>query len=257
MRLVRHWHARAGVLMAIFFLSLAISGLALNHTDTLNLAKQHVSASWLMRWYGLKPSVPTRGYLFEDGYLAAAGGRWVMDGRVLADDNQAPVGAITWGDMRAVASGESLYMYLSEGQLVDKLTGSALPNWPIKQIGILDSGATPQLVLKTSQGSFVTNDGLTWKVLGINPSGASDLPGVPSQIDWSSEQTLPSSLSASLNEAFRPYLPLERIVLDIHSGRIFGRYGPILMDIAALGIIILSLSGVWIYLRTVRRKSRH
>lgn len=257
MRFVRHWHARAGVLMAIFFLSLAISGLALNHTDTLNLAKQHVSASWLMRWYGLEPSVPTRGYLFKHGYFAAANGRWVMDGHILAVANQVPVGAITWGDMRAIASADSLYMYFPDGQLVDKLSGSALPDRPIEQIGVLDSGVLPQLVLKTSQGNFITNDGLTWRVLGVNQSGASDLPENPSQIAWSSEEALPSSLSATLHEAFGPSLPLERIVLDIHSGRIFGRYGPILMDVAALGLIILSLSGVWIYFRTVRRRSRH
>ncbi|MDP3677938.1 MAG: hypothetical protein Q8R23_02450, partial [Methylotenera sp.] len=59
-----------------------------------------------------------------------------------------------------------------------------------------------------------------------------------------------------LNKAFSPSLPLERIVLDLHSGRIFGRYGPLLMDVAALVLIVLSFSGVWIYLRTVRRQPR-
>lgn len=262
MRFVRHWHARAGVLLAMFFLFLAVSGLALNHTDALGLAKQHINTHWLMRWYGLKPSVPTRGYLFRDGYLASTGERWVMDGRILvnqsqAEDNQSPVGAITWGDMRAVASADNLFLYLSDGQLVDKLSSAVLPGRPIKRLGTIGSGSTPQLVLQTAQGSFATTDGLTWRTLVFDQQGVSDLPGASGQPVWSGEQALPGSLSASLNRAFGPSLPLERIILDLHSGRIFGRYGPLLMDIAALVLIILSLSGVWIYLRTVRRQSRH
>jgi uncharacterized iron-regulated membrane protein len=237
-RFVRHWHARTGVLLAILFLFLALSGLALNHTDALGLGKHDVNASWLMRWYGLKPSVPTRGYLFKDGYLAAADGRWVMDGRVLSEANQAPVGAITWGDMRAVAGADNLYLYLPDGQLVDKLSGVALPGSSIKRLGSIGA----QLALETAQGSFVSDDGLAWQ------------PSNGGQPIWSGEQALPDSASTNLKKSFAPSLSLERIILDLHSGRIFGRYGPILMDIAALGLIILSLSGMWIYLRTVRRQ---
>ncbi len=255
MRFIRHWHARAGVLLGIFFLFLAFSGLALNHTDSLGLAKQPINTSWLMRWYGLKPTVPTHGYLFKDGYLASAGGRWVMDGHVLSETNQLTVGAITWGDMRAIASADGLFLYLPDGQLVDKLSGAALPNRPIKRLGSILSSVTnpdtkPQLILETPQGRFVTTDGLTWQTWATQ-HGASVQPV------WSNEQALPSSLSTSLNKAFSPSLPLERVILDLHSGRIFGRYGPMLMDLAALVLIILSVSGTWIYLRTVRRQSRH
>lgn len=256
MRFIRHWHARAGVLLGIFFLFLAFSGLALNHTDALGLAKHSLNTNWLMRWYGLKPTIPTQGYLFKDGYLASAAGRWVMDGRVLSETDQLTVGAITWGDMRAIASTGDLFLYLPDGQLVDKLSGTALPGMPIKRLGSIISGVThsetkPQLVLETPQGRFVTTDGLTWQTWASDPHKASVQPV------WANEQVLPGSLSASLNKAFSPSLPLERIVLDLHSGRIFGRYGPMLMDIAALVLIILSLSGTWIYLRTVRRQSRH
>ena len=185
-----------------------------------------------------------------------------MDGRILAnlsqdEDNQTPVGAIAWGDMRAVANADNLFLYLADGQLVDKLSSTALPGRPIKRLGIIGSGSTPQLVLQTAQGSFATTDGLTWQTLVFDQQGVSDLQGAPGQPVWSNEQALPSMLSASLNRAFAPSLPLERIILDLHSGRIFGRYGPLLMDISALGLIILSLSGVWIYLRTARRQSRH
>lgn len=238
-RLVRHWHARVGVLAAVFLLFLSLTGIALSHTDALGLARHEINTSWLMRWYGLKPSVPSRGYLFKDGYLAAADGRWVMDGRVLSEAGLTPVGALSWGSMRGMANADMLYLYLPDGRLVDKLSGAALPGRHIKRLGSLGHA----LVLETAQGSFVTDDGLTWRPLTS---------GQPS---WSGEQNLPGSASAGLRAAFSPSLPLERIILDLHSGRIFGHSGPMVMDVAAIVLVVLSLSGIWIYLRTVRGQS--
>jgi uncharacterized iron-regulated membrane protein len=244
-RFVRHWHARAGVLLIILFLFLACTGLALNHTDALGLSKRNVSTKWLMHWYGLKPSAPTHGYLFKEGYLVAGDGHWVMDGQVLAGAYQTPVGAVEWRDMRAVADAGNLYLYTSSGQLIDKLSGSALPNASIKRLGILGAGTKSQLVLETAGGNFATEDGLSWQPLTTG------------EATWSHEQVLSGVAQASVNKALAPALPLERIILDTHSGRIFGRYGPLVMDIAAIGLIILSLSGGWIYWRTVRRRTKH
>jgi len=237
-RLVRHWHARIGVLVAIFLLFLALTGLALSHTDSLGLDKRQVSVTWLMRWYGLHSAAPSHGFLFQGGYLAAADGRWVMNGRVLGDAGQIPVGAVSWGGMRSLANAEALYLYMADGRLVDKLSGAALPDHPIKRLGTLDN----RLVLETTKGRFVTDDGLAWQPLNQG------------QPIWSVEQNLPEAESASLIKAFAPSLPLERIILDLHSGRIFGHYGPVLMDIVAIVLIVLSLSGMWIYLRTIRRR---
>lgn len=240
-RFVRHWHARVGVLAAIFLLLLSLTGIALSHTDALGLSKRAINQDWLMRWYGLESAVPTQGYLFEDGYFAWADGRWVMDGKTLLHDSQAPVGAVTWNGMRGLAGAEVLYLYLPDGRLVDKLTGAELPATPLIHIGSLGTS----LALETAQGSFVSDDGLSWQPLHA---------GRPV---WSSAQRLPSSLTQTLRAAFAPSLPLERIVLDLHSGRIFGRYGALVLDFVALVLVVLSISGVWIYLRAVRRQHHH
>lgn len=239
-RFVRHWHARIGILVAIFLLFLSLTGLALSHTDVLGLDKRQIHAEWLMRWYGLKPSIPDRGFLFKDGYLAASDGRWVMDGKLLAEPTQALVGAVSWGRMRGLANADELYLYLADGRLVDKLSGASLPASPIQNIGNVDG----KLAIKTVKGVYITEDGLNWQPLTS---------GEPV---WSVAQGLPESASASLQQAFSPSLSLERIVLDLHSGRILGRYGPLFMDITALVLIVLALSGVWIYLRSFRRKHK-
>lgn len=253
MKFMRHWHARLGVFTAVFFLLLALSGVALNHTDALGLAKRDIHAAWLMRWYGLKPLLPASAYLFKEGYVVESGKRWIMDGKVLAGHgtNQVLVGAASWGNMRAVASTNDLYLYMRDGQLIDHLSGASLPSAKINQLGVLGADANSQLVLQTAQGNFVTMDGLAWQRLSAEKLKATELP------IWAREQALPASLKEKLNGVLAPSLPLERIVLDTHSGRIFGRYGVLVMDAVAIGLIVLSLSGVWIYLRSRRRQSHH
>lgn len=237
-RFVRHWHARVGVLAALFFLFLVITGLALNHTDVLRLSQKQVGSGWLMHWYGLRAQVPTQGYLFPGGYFAGDREHWVMDGHALAAAPQAVRGAVETGGMRYLATADTLYLYQPDGSLVDKLSGSALPAVPVARIGTL-AGA---VAVDTPQGIYTSQDALDWK------------PAAADGVTWSVPQTLSSATQQQLTEFFSPTLPLERVVLDVHSGRILGRYGPLLMDLVALVLSVLAISGVWIYLRSLRKR---
>lgn len=40
--------------------------------------------------------------------------------------------------------------------------------------------------------------------------------------------------------------------MDLHSGRIFGRWGPWAVDLVALVLIALGLSGTWMHWRAAR-----
>lgn len=237
-RFARHWHARIGVLTAVFFLLLAVSGLALNHTESLQLAKRQVSARWLMQWYGLKAEYPAQGYLFERGYFIGDRQHWMMDGRVLPASDEPVIGAVEVGGMRYVATGSAIHIYQPGGGLVEKLTGSALPAPGIVGLGVADG----MLLVQTPKGMFVTEDALEWQAIPARSAA------------WSKPQLLPDPIRAQVAEALAPSLPLERVVLDVHSGRVFGRYGPWMMDLAAVVLIALSLSGTWIYLRSIRRR---
>lgn len=236
-RLLRHWHARIGVLTALFFFFLVISGIALNHTDALRLDQRKVSAHWLMQWYGLKTESPGQGYLFDHGYFSWSGHQWVMDGHVIGAD-EPPLGATEVAGTRYVATASALYLYLPDGRLVDKLQGAALPAIPLRRIG--SRGAW--LLVDTPQGVFASSDGLTWR------------PQQAAKDAWVHAQPLPLQARRHLAALFAPSLPLERIVLDLHSGRLFGRHGPLLMDTVAGILLLLSLSGVWIYWRSVRKR---
>lgn len=237
-RFTRHWHARCGVLVSIFFLTLAVTGVALNHTEALNLARTQVSASWLMRWYGIKAEPAPQGYLFEQGYFAGNAQHWIMDGKPLPVVPEPAIGAVEAGGVRYLATASALYLYQPDGTLIEKLTAAALPDAPIGRIG----AAQGSVLIDTPHGIYASEDGLDWR-----PAGAQ-------AAVWSFPQALPVRVQARVAHLFSPSLPLERVLLDLHSGRIFGRYGPLLMDLAALMLMVLSLSGVWIYLRSLKKK---
>jgi hypothetical protein len=237
-RFVRHWHARVGVLAALFLLLLALTGLALNHTDALNLAQKKVDSGWVMRWYGLQSAAPQQGYLFESGYFVGDSERWVMDGYDLYAPSGVAVGAIEIDGIRYVATDASLHLYQPDGSLIDQLSGPALPAQPIRRIG--KHGTF--IVLETSRGIFASADALTWESSSV------------ADIIWAQPQALPDKVADEAAPYFAPSLSLERVLLDVHSGRILGRYGPYLMDIAALVLIALALSGLWMYVRTLRKR---
>lgn len=237
MRLTRYWHARLGIVAALFFLALAGTGLALNHTESLKLDQRQVAAPWLMHWYGLHSQMPGQGFRVGDDYLVWQSGRWIMHGRTLGHDLPAPVGALEIAGMRYLASPRQLDIYQPDGQRVDQLDVSALPAVPLLALG----GSGQAVVIRTPKGNFASQDGgLDWQ-----PYQG------PAQ--WSQPVPLSAKVRQQLAPAFAPSLPLERIVLDVHSGRIFGADGPYLMDLAALILLVLSLSGAWIFWQGMRR----
>jgi hypothetical protein len=237
---VRRWHTRIGLAAVVFFLFLAVTGVVLNHGAELGLDNRYVHASWLARWYGIAAERPE---VFRSGEhdLIAANGRWVLDGRVTGDKFPRPVGLVELADMVVVASSTSLYLYGKDGALVDRLERSALPGIPVQAIG---AGAN-QLMLRTASGTFESRDALSWQR------------GAHAAIAWSS----PADLSAAEGERYarmlEPGVSVERLLLDLHSGRFAGRYGPLVVDLLAVFLGILSLSGAWLFFKRKHRRERH
>ncbi|MCB2385418.1 PepSY-associated TM helix domain-containing protein [Thalassolituus alkanivorans] len=56
-------------------------------------------------------------------------------------------------------------------------------------------------------------------------------------------QVLPAELAAARNES----ISWQRVLLDLHSGRWFGSWGVWVVDVAALILLFLALSGAWIW----------
>ncbi len=58
---------------------------------------------------------------------------------------------------------------------------------------------------------------------------------------------------AQVEQGYAPPLSLDRILLDLHTGRILGDWGIYLMDAAAIILLLLTFSGIYNWYRSPRR----
>lgn len=234
---LRRWHGRIGVAAAVFFVFLATTGIILNHTAKLQLTAYRIHAPWLARWYGLKTEHPTQGFTEKEKLLVAANGAWLLNDKLIAENVPQPVGMVESVGILYVATAEKLYLYSADGLLIEKFSGSSLPALPVIRIGAAQS----VLMLQTASGVYSSTDGLNWKT--ASPGG----------VRWSQAVAIPASAQARIEEQLSPGISAETLLLDIHSGRIFGAWGTLFVDIAALVLIVLAISGGVVFFRSHRR----
>jgi hypothetical protein len=145
--------------------------------------------------------------------------------------------------MRYIASADSLYIYAIDGRLVEKISGSSLPALPVLGIGAAQS----QLMLRTPSGIYASSDAVNWKA--DSPRG----------ISWSRGVSIPSSEQARVAARLVPAISAQTLLRDVHSGRFFGAYGTVVMDIVAMILVVLCVTGLVVFFRSHRHhsESRH
>jgi hypothetical protein len=231
-RTLRRWHARIGFAALIFFMLIAVTGVALNHGAVLGLDSRQVHSKWLARWYGLRHEEPRQAYRTATHLLVAANGRWLLDGSAVGEKMPRPLGLVEIGDLIVVGGESSLHVYSANGALVDRLESYALPRVPLKAIGAGEG----ELVVQTAAGSFSSADVLNWR------------PGAPKVVAWSTPTPLAESDREAYAQRLAPGISFQRLLLDLHSGRFLGNLGPLFFDLVAIFLTILALSGAWMFL---------
>jgi PepSY-associated transmembrane protein len=241
LRLLRRWHARIGFAAMLFFLILAVTGLVLNHGNGLGLDGRFIHAGWLARWYGIKFEPPRQAFRSGHHVLIAANGCWLLDGKISGEKLPQPVGLIELADIFVVASDTVLHVYRNDGELIDKLGRSALPGVPVRAIG----SSARRIVLRIASGTFSSQDGLSWRTARQG------------NVHWSTPAELSAAERQAYENALAPGISVQQLLLDLHSGRFAGRYGPWVVDLLALMLAILSLSGAWLFLVPRHRGGWH
>lgn len=232
---IRRWHYILGLLAAIWFILLSISGFLLNHTSELKLKQRFITIDWILDYYGIKISPVSHGIKLQDQlWLTHSKTSLFLNDKLLDNTIEQLQGAVLFQEQFIVVLADNMLFLLTlKGELVEKL--NYLPAHP-QNIGIFNQ----QVVLKTAENLFVTDETFSqWKPLEKNNG-----------ITLSKLEELPFQLKQKLNEQSRfGLLNVERILLDLHSGRIFGWWGVYVMD--AMGLILLWLagSGGWLWLK--------
>ena len=241
----RRWFRRAhrwvGLSLVVFVVYLSVSGIALNHSGDLELERRYLDWPWLLDAFGLE--VPTPSASFADGGHRATllGERLFLDGRDTGQREAALSGIAALGPLVLVAGRQSVYLFTDGGEFVEAIDLGARLTGPIERVGRTGARA----VLQTASESLQSDA----EVARFEPWDSD------STAHWSVATPPDAAELAVLNSAWRGRgVTVERVLLDLHSGRIFSAVGTLLMDIVAVLLILLSVSGIILSRVRNRRK---
>ncbi len=233
-RLLFSSHRYMGLTSAFFIILLSISGIMLNHTEALKMDEKHLQAPALLNWYGIKPAEIGYSFKMTDHWLTEVQQRLILNEQPLNTGNCELVGALIWQQMIIAACQNSLLLLTLQGETIEQL--NALHGIPqgITHLGV---DTQQQIVLRTDQQNYQGD----MQLLEWSSSQAHD-------IRWLTPSALPKPLSRQLQQNYQGEgISLERVVLDLHSGRILGHWGVYLMDLMAILFLLLAGMGVWMW----------
>ncbi len=235
------WHKYMGVSAAAFVLLISITGLLLNHTNDFEFDKGRVQANWVLDWYGIKAPEQIFSFLADGQYITLMGEDLYLNTREIKGNYHQLTGAILANDMFVVAVNDSILLLTEDGEYIDYLGGKDGVPAGIKQVGVDTKGFT--IVQASNEYYQPDADFLHWQRRDDDMS----------DVRWVTSSSISSEFKAELQHHFRgEVLPTERVLLDLHSGRFFGGLGVWIFDIAAIILILLALSGTWIWFKRKR-----
>jgi uncharacterized iron-regulated membrane protein len=239
--LLRRFHRWLGVVLALFILLLSLTGIALNHSDGWDLDSNYISSNWLLDAYGVRAPAVSASFTHGDRRATLLGKRLYLDEREIADDTESLTGIVVLDDLILVATRDRALVLTVDGERVEQMDLSAVFPGAIGRIGSAGS-----LAAVSSEGTVFLSDA---DISGFVPG--TDIP----DIAWAQSSAVPDALLTALQGHYRGRgLSIERVIADIHSGRIVTITGPYLMDAVAILLIILSITGVVMWLRPRKKK---
>jgi hypothetical protein len=237
------WHWRIGVLSALIFIVVALSGFLLNHPKLFSLDSTYPQSSWLLIPYKSSLSAP-KGVEHH--------GNWFY-----VKNNQLYSNSKKMGHCRALIT----VRWLTSTGLI-----ACQDDWYVldEQLSVIDVISVYDLELPSFKYQFTeVNHQLAIIIDASKSLYLVDIQnGLINAIANSSAyepitkmQSLPTQYDTHNNS-----ISWQRVWLDIHSGRWLspwlGNAGVWIIDIAALFLILLSLSGFWLWASRHRRKSK-
>jgi len=235
------WHQRMGISFAVVFLVVIFTGIALNHTGGLRLDQRGIRADWLYDWYGIKVAGEPISFTVANDWVVAWDGRLAWNDRLLGEASTLR-GAVRIGDEQVLVLTDELWVLTIDGEVVERLNSAALPAG--EPLRLAARSEDNPIVIETTEGIFVSGaDLLKWSPVAER-----------SALVWSEAGVAPERTLARMRRVLRGEdLTLYRIMLDLHSGRFFGRAGVWIVDASALALAFLTISGTWYALRIKRR----
>ncbi len=245
---LKKWHSRLGLTAAIFVLALALTGFLLNHVADWRLDDRLISSPLVLEWYGISQPHQMRSFAVAEQFISKVGEEVFLNAREVAHCSGELRGAVALlsGKMLVIACENELFLLDQNHEMIERLgISQGLPS-PLRRIGIHNT----ELVLAIGSDSHpdvmgADVDNLLWTPLS----------GDAGAVLWSVSVPTPPALADLLGKHFvGEGISVERLLLDIHSGRIVGGWGVYMVDLMAILFVVLAVTGCLLWYRQGRQQ---
>jgi hypothetical protein len=216
LKILARWHRRIALLVCIWLVVLAASGLLINHAHDWGFDRSPLAAPMQRLLYGVE-----RG---GEGFCSRTA--------ALGPDCAGIFAGLTLPSGELLLGGNALFLVDDRGALVEKL--------PTAQLGLgeLEAGLVdgPDLYLRDAQQVVRTDtELLDWQAL--DAAAAAELEG----------------RSWQLRDRSGEVMSWERFLLDLHAARFLGPMAKAFTDLMGGLILLLAFSGLWLWWLRRRR----
>lgn len=244
LRSVYQWHRYIGITVALFVILISVTGVMLNHTEDLKLDEKHVQSTWLLDWYGVQAPAQTSGYRTQDHWISQWDSRLLSRQHDLGQYTNKLLGAVSYQGMLVVALEGELLLLTPEGEIIESLKGYQGVPAGMWAIGLTSNN---RVAVRAAHGSYLADADLTrWEHQDIEA------------VRWSAPSTLPDPVYRDMLQLYRGKgLDLERVILDLHSGRLLNQGGVYFFDLVAVALVFLACSGLWLWTVRMIKNRQH
>lgn len=258
MKRMRQWHTYLGLVTALLVMLVSVTGILLIHKKDLGLNRLMVS----LPGYGKK--VPPDAW----SLVTTAGGARMLSTKqgVYVEVPEGWQCVLQAGAKKLIVDGDVLYACTMDGLRQSSDGGRTwqihFPDEEVKAFLVAGGSST----VATTKGIYrLEGDGSGWKPLAsfgrkhldvrdlmFSPDGL--LLAAKEGVFRVAEDGTVTSMKLPQDENRLAGVEAQKVIADLHTGAIFGTWFIYVVDLAALSLIFLSVSGIWLWYRPWRAK---
>jgi len=229
-------HKFTGIAVCIFLIHLSITGIFLNHTEDLGLDEKYTASPMILALYNISMPSQEESFLVDNIFISRFGDQVFMGNQPIIKSESPIMGAAFSNQILAIAN--EMVLLTQEGELIERISSTAELPENIQKLGVSEG----ILYLKTPNKLWQSSDqAQAWELSDSNFN------------DWSNEVIMPDQQTKQIEMYFSGKgVSLEQFFLDLHNGNIIKGFGKWLLDIIAIFLLLLSISGIWIWLKKRR-----
>ena len=231
-------HKFTGIAVCVFLIHLSITGIFLNHTEDLGLDEKYTASPMILALYNISMPSQEESFLVDNIFISRFGDQVFMGNQPIIKSESPIMGAAFSNQILAIAFANEMILLTQEGELIERISSTAELPQNIQKLGVSEG----ILYLKTPNKLWQSSDqAQAWELSDSNFN------------DWSNEVIMPDQQTKQIEMYFSGKgVSLEQFFLDLHNGNIIKGFGKWLLDIIAIFLLLLSISGIWIWLKKRR-----